>query len=79
LAEIIVRHHRLLAMNALDQDQMTAAERLAEVSSLLAAAVIRLQQRKSSPLSGEFGESCLDISPPKSGRGRKPRCRIGGQ
>jgi hypothetical protein len=50
-------------MNALDPDQMTAAERLAEVAGLMAAALIRLQQRKSSCLSGDLRESCLDFTP----------------
>jgi hypothetical protein len=54
-------------MNALDPDQMTAAERLAELSNLLAAAVIRLQQRKSSPLSPDCGESSLDCLGHQSG------------
>jgi hypothetical protein len=49
-------------MNALDPDQMTAAERLAEVADLIAAALMRLQQRKSSSLSGDLRESCLDFS-----------------
>ena len=46
---------------------MTAAERLAELINLLAAAVIRLQQRKSSPLFGDFGESSVDFSEHQSG------------
>jgi hypothetical protein len=49
-------------MNALDPDQMTAAERLAEVADLMAAALIRRQQRKSSSLSGDLRESSLDFS-----------------
>ena len=54
-------------MNALDPDQMTAAERLAELNNLLAVAVIRLQQRKSSPLSPDCGESSLDCPAHQSG------------
>jgi hypothetical protein len=49
-------------MNALDPDQMTAAERLAEVADLMAAALIRRQQRKSISLSGDLRESSLDFS-----------------
>jgi hypothetical protein len=79
LAEIIVRHHRLLAMNALDPDQMTAAERLDEITKILAAGLIRLRAQQSSSLSAPNGDSFLDFSPPKSGRGRKPRYRVGGQ
>jgi len=50
-----------LPMNSLDPDRMTSAERLDEVGDLLAAAFIRLQQRKSSPLSGDCGEIHLDF------------------
>ena len=56
-----MRQHRALAMNALNPDQMTAAERLDEIGDLLAAAFIRLQQRKSSPLSPHMGECSLDF------------------
>jgi hypothetical protein len=62
-----VRHHKALAMNALNPDQMTAAERLAEIGDLLAAAFIRLQERKSRPLSGDRGESSLDCFAHQSG------------
>jgi len=48
-------------MNALNPDRMTAAERLDEIGDLLAAAFMRLQQRKSSPLSRDGGESSLDF------------------
>jgi hypothetical protein len=65
-----VRHHGPLAMNALDLDQMTAAERLAEVGDLLAAAFIRLQERKSSPLSPDCGESSLDCAGYQSGHAK---------
>jgi hypothetical protein len=67
------------APNPLSPDRMTAAERLAEIGQILAAALIRIQRQKSSPLSAPNGDSFLDFSPPKSGRGRKPRCRVGGQ
>ena len=49
-------------MNALDPDRMTPAERLAEIGELLGAAFIRLQARKSSPLSDDCGESSLDFT-----------------
>jgi hypothetical protein len=62
-----VRHHKVLMMNALDPEQMTAAERLTEVADLLAAALIRRQERKSSPLSPDCGENSLDCSAPQSG------------
>lgn len=57
-----MRQHRALAMNALNPDRMTAAERLDEIGDLLAAAFMRLQQRKSSPLSRDGGESLLDFA-----------------
>jgi len=65
--------------NPFAPDRMSAAERLAEVADILAAGVIRIRRRQSSPLSAPNGDSFLDFSPPKSGRGRKPRCRVGGQ
>ena len=49
-------------MNALDPDRMTPAERLAEIGDLLGAAFIRLQARKSRPLSDDFRESSLDFT-----------------
>jgi hypothetical protein len=60
-----VRQYQALAMNALNPDQMTAAERLDEIGDLLAAAFIRLQQRKSSPLSPDNRESSVDFSAPQ--------------
>jgi hypothetical protein len=47
-------------MNPLHPDRMSAAERLDEIAEILAAGLMRLRARKSSPLSAEFGESCLD-------------------
>jgi hypothetical protein len=43
------------------------AERIAEIASILAASLMRLQARKSSTLSPKTGESSLHFSPPKSG------------
>jgi hypothetical protein len=57
------RHCKAPGMNALDPNRMTPAERLAEIADLLAAALIRLRARKSSPLSGDCGESSVDFSP----------------
>lgn len=62
-----MRQHQALAMNALNPDQMTVAERLDEIGDLLAAAFIRLQQRKSSPLSPDNGEISVDFSAPQRG------------
>lgn len=38
-----------------------AGDRLGEIAEILAAGLIRLQQRKSSPLSRDGGESYLDF------------------
>ncbi|NJO54661.1 MAG: hypothetical protein HC829_07320 [Bacteroidales bacterium] len=49
---------------------MSDSERLDEAAETLARGVIRLRQRREGrhpPLSGEFGESCLDFSPNRSG------------
>lgn len=59
-------------MNALDPDRMTPAERLAEIGELLGAAFIRLQARKSRPLSDDCGESSLDFMPHPRGRASVP-------
>jgi hypothetical protein len=66
-------------MNALSPEQMTAAERLDEIAEILGAGLMRLRAGQSSPLSIPNGDSFLDFSPPKSSRGGKPRCRVGGQ
>ncbi len=52
--------------NALDPNRMTPAERLAELGRILAAGLIRMKARQSSPLSADCGESHVDISRPKS-------------
>ena len=46
--------------NALDPSHMTADERLAEVADILAAGLMRLRARQSTPLSRDGGESSLD-------------------
>jgi hypothetical protein len=65
--------------NAISPDQMSAAERLAEIAEILAVGLMRLRARQSSSLFAPNGDSFLDFSPPKSGRGRKPRCQTGGR
>ncbi len=47
--------------NALDPRFMSPAERLEEIADILAAGLMRLRARKSSPLSGDRGDSCLDL------------------
>ena len=54
-------------MNALKPEHMTADERLDELASILAIGVVRLRERKSSRLSANRGESCLDFTAPQSG------------
>jgi len=46
---------------------MTAEERIAEIVEILAAGLMRLQARKSSQISGDFGESSLDFTGHQSG------------
>ena len=53
-------------MNPLHPGHMTAAERLDEVAEILAAGLMRLRARKSSPLSAARGESSLDFSPTRA-------------
>ena len=53
--------------NALNPVHMTTAERMDELASILAAGMVRLRARKSSRLSANRGESCLDFSAHQSG------------
>jgi hypothetical protein len=66
-------------MNGVDPKHLFGNTRLDEIVEILAAGLMRLRARQSSAFSAPNGESFLDFSPPKSGRGRKPRCRLGGQ
>jgi hypothetical protein len=63
-------------MNALNPNQLTSTERLAEIADILAAGLMRLRARKSSPLSRDEGESSLDFSADQPGHAR-PREREG--
>ena len=54
-------------MNPLHPDMMSAEERLAELGEILARGVVRLKARKSSQLSGELGDSSLDLTPDQRG------------
>lgn len=47
--------------NALHPDRLTAAERLAELAGILATGLVRLRAPKSSRLSADRGEGCLDF------------------
>jgi hypothetical protein len=53
--------------NALHPDLMTAPERLDEIAEILAAGLMRLRARQSSPLSPRSGESSLDYPAHQSG------------
>jgi hypothetical protein len=57
-------------MNALNPNQLTAAERLDEIADLLAAGLMRLRVRQSSTLSPDTGESSLDFSVDQRGHAR---------
>jgi hypothetical protein len=46
--------------NGIDPGRLSASERLAELSEILAAGLMRLKLRKSSRLSAACGESSLD-------------------
>jgi hypothetical protein len=54
--------------NPTNPTHLTATERIAELAEILAAGLMRLQARKSSPLSHACGESSLDILADQSGR-----------
>ena len=59
-------------MNPLHPDDMTPAERLAELGQILARGVVRLHARKSTPLSPDRGDSCLDFVPHQRGHAAEP-------
>jgi hypothetical protein len=49
----------IVGPNPISPDQLSATERLAEIAEILAAGLIRLKARKSTPLSHVTGESSL--------------------
>ena len=63
-------------MNPLNPDRLTAKERLAEVTRILALGLIRLRARQSSQLSAPVGESSLHFPPDQSGHAKRPRRRV---
>lgn len=63
-------------MNPLNPDRMTPAERLAEVTRLLALGLVRLRTRKSSQVSESTRESYLHFRPRQSGHAKRPRRRV---
>jgi len=54
-------------MNALKPDLMAADERLSEIAEILAAGLMRLWARQSTPLSADSGEGSLDCPGHQSG------------
>lgn len=54
-------HTSLSGLNALDPSRMSPADRFAEIGAILAAGVLRLRAAKSSSLSANGGDSCLDF------------------
>jgi hypothetical protein len=54
-------------MNAIKPALLSCDERLAEIAEILAAGLMRLRSRKSSPFSGHTGESSLDCAAHPSG------------
>lgn len=56
-------HASLAGPNAIDPERITPDERLAEVGRLLGMALVRLHADRSSPLSADRGDSCLDFPP----------------
>lgn len=61
--------------NPVSPDRLTPAERLAELGQILAAGLMRLQARKSSPLSDDRGDSSVDFLPNQSGHAAAPTGR----
>jgi hypothetical protein len=57
----------MLTTNALKPDLMSAAERLDEIAEILAAGLMRLQTKQSSPQSADAGDSSLDCAAHQSG------------
>jgi hypothetical protein len=53
-------------MNPLNPNRMTPAERLDEIAEILAAGLIRIRARQSTPLSAERRESSLDCAAHRS-------------
>jgi hypothetical protein len=68
---LLTKNNRIRIMplnpNPLLPDRMTAAERLAEVASILAAGLLRLRARQSSRLSEVLENSCVDFAADQSG------------
>jgi len=62
-------------MNLLKPELMTADERIAEITEILALGLVRLHTQKSSPLSPDHGDSFVDLLPDRSGHADAPKRR----
>lgn len=56
-------HPSLAGPNAIAPERMTPDERIAEVGSILGLGLVRLSAAKSTSLSEDCGDSCLDFPP----------------
>lgn len=56
-----------MTWNAPYQCAMSGSQRLAELGEILAVGMVRLQMRKSSQKTADFGESSLDFTGHQSG------------
>lgn len=63
--------------NGVDPGRLSASERLDEIAEILAAGLIRLNARKSSPLSAPRGESSLDCAAHQSSHADRLRSHGG--
>jgi len=61
-----------------DPNSTAASERLQEVAEILALGLIRLQARKSTPISADRGEVHLDCTGDQSGHGPSNSLERGG-
>jgi hypothetical protein len=63
-------------MNPLNPDRLSAKDRLAEVTRILALGLIRHRARQSRQLFANVGESCLHFPPDRSGHAKPKRRRV---
>lgn len=56
-------HASLTGPNAIAPERMTPNERIAEVGRILGLALVRLSAAKSTSLSDDCGDGCLDFPP----------------
>lgn len=54
-------HASLAGPNAIDPQRMTPEERVAEIGRILGLGLVRLSTVKSTSLSDDCGDSCLDF------------------